>query len=71
MAKQLFIERRSHRRVEEVQTECSAAEQKKVEQRNQERAEEVADLEQKSDELLDEIDQVLALGIGHVSVNAA
>lgn len=71
VAKQLFIERRAQRRPEAPQVERSAAEEKQERTRQQERRAEVAELENSTDEVLADIDEVLAMGIGQVSIQAA
>lgn len=71
MAKQLFIERRSHRRAEEAPVERTAEEEKSDKARRQEIANEVAELEATSDEVVAHIDEVLALGLGQIGLSAA
>ena len=71
MAKQLFVERRAQRRPEAPQVERSAAEEKHDKEREQERKSEVAELDATSEDVLAHIDEVLAMGIGYVSVQAA
>ena len=71
MAKHVFIERRAQRRPEAPQQELSAAEVKKEQARQQEIKNEVAELEATTDEVLADIDEVLALGLGQISIQAA
>ena len=71
MPKHLYVERRSHRRTEEAPVECDAAEQKRLDERQQARNEDVAELEATSEDLLNRIDDVLAQGLGYVGISAA
>lgn len=67
----LFVERRTHHRAEEAPVERTAAEEKQERERLKEIHDEAVELEASTDELLDQIDAVLALGIGQTATAGA
>lgn len=67
----LFVERRTHRRAEEAPVERTAAEDKQERARLKEIHNEVAELEESTDDVLEHIDEVLALGIGQTATAGA
>ena len=71
MPRQMFVERRAYRRVEETPVERTSAEDKQERQRMKEIHDEAAELEESTDELIEQIDAVLALGIGQTATAGA
>lgn len=72
MQRRIFVERRVCRRApEEAPVEQTKAEQQSEKQHHQDIQDEVAEIEASSDEVIKHIDEVLALGLGQVSIDAA
>lgn len=72
MPRRIFVERRAYRRApEEAPVEQTKAEQQSEQQHHQDIQDEVAEIEASSEEVLKHIDEVLALGLGQVSIDAA
>ena len=71
MPKLMYVERRAYRRTEEVPQPRTSEEDKQERVRLKEIQDEAAELDVATDEVLEHIDSVLALGIGQTATAGA
>jgi hypothetical protein len=71
MSKLIYLERRAYRRSEEAPQARTAEEDKQEQTRMKEIHDEAAEIDAATDEVLEHIDTVLALGIGQAATAGA